>query len=156
MFEISSGLQKEIALTLISKLNGSVLKIYGDPASQAAADALIPVDAHSALGTATLLCTVSVDGIAGAGGVVHFDPTPLDGVIYKEPTEAWLGTNAASGYASFYRLVKTTDSEAASATDIRVQGNVGVMNKDLIVASAYLTSGQEQRVDSFMIGVPKE
>jgi len=66
-------------------------KIYGSPTSQAAADALIPATADAALGSATLLCTVSV---SGGGTGLNMDTTPSSGVLTKAAAEAWYGTNA--------------------------------------------------------------
>lgn len=134
-------------------MSGILLKIYGSATSQAAADALIPATADASIGSATLLCTISVDG-GGTGGT--FDTSPSSGVITKATGETWKGTNVASGYASFYRGVLSADTGALSTTDKRIQGTVGTVGKDLIVATAYLTSGVEQPINSFSIGIPAE
>lgn len=154
-FMISTGVQTHLLTTgdLESAVNGLVFKIYGDATSQSAADALIPDSANDAIGSATLLCTVSVDGL-GTG--VAFDTTPIDGALYKDATETWKGTNVASGYPSFYRLELSTDDGTESTTAIRFQGTVGILpTKDLVVASSYLTTGEEQRIDNYLIGLPK-
>jgi hypothetical protein len=149
--KISKGLQEALALAAISELDGTVVKIYGSPTSQSAADALIPTNAYDAIGSATLLATISVDG-GGTG--VTFETSPINGVIYKNTAETWVGDIVASGYASFYRMELAADDGSSSTSAVRVQGTVGVVGKDLILASAYLTLGQEQRIDSFVLAVP--
>ena len=155
MFKISSGLQYHLMATgsLITALADSVIKIYGSDVSLAAAQALIPATANAAVGSALLLCTVSVDG-NGTG--VTFDPTPINGAIYKNAIELWKGINVASGYPSFYRIQQVSDDGTLSTVNIRAQGSVGQIGTDLVIASAFMTQGQEQRVDSYTIGLPTE
>ena len=152
-FIISTGLQGHLMATadLKSALDGTVIKIYGDAVSQAAANALIPATADAAIGSATLLSTISV---GGAGTGITFEGTPVNGAIVKTAAETWLGTNGNSGYAAFYRIELASDTGALSTTAIRAQGTVGQLNTDLIIAAAYMTSGQEQRIDSYVIGIP--
>lgn len=154
-FKISTALQQHLMGTddLVAALDGKVFHLYGDPVSQAAADALIPANADAAIGAATLLCTVSL-GSTGAG--ISFDPTPIDGIIYKNSGETWSGVVATSGYVSFYRLEDSGDTGALSTVDIRAQGTVGTLLRDLIVANAYLTAGNTQRIDAYGIGIPSE
>jgi hypothetical protein len=132
-------------------VNGGLIKIYGSPTSQAAADALIPATADAALGSATLLCTISVDG-DGTG--LNMDTTPVAGILAKATGESWLGDNVASGYASFYRFAPIADDGTLSTTAKRCQGSVGILGTDLIIASSYMTLGQEQRIDSYVVGMP--
>ena len=133
-------------------MSGYLIKIYGSATSQAAADALIPATADTAIGSATLLCTISISG-GGTGGT--FD-APTSGIITKAAAETWIGTNAASGYASFYRGVLSSDTGVLSTTEKRVQGSVGTVGKDLIIANAYMTSGVVQPINSYSIGFPAE
>lgn len=151
-FMVSTGLRNYMLGTgpFSTGMSGFLIKIYGSATSQAAADALIPATADAAIGSATLLCTVSVNG-GGTGGT--FDAPSL-GVIAKAAAETWTGTNAASGYASFYRGVLSTDTGVLSTTEKRVQGTVGTVGKDLIIANAYMTSGVVQPINSYSIGFP--
>jgi len=153
-FKVSTGLRNYRLGTgsFAAGMSGFLIKIYGSATSQAAADALIPATADAAIGSATLLCTVSVDG-GGTGGAFG---TPASGVIAKAAAETWTGTNVASGYASFYRGVLSTDTGALSTTEKRVQGTVGTVGKDLIIANAYMTSGVVQPINSYSIGDPAE
>lgn len=153
-FLISTGLQTHLITTgdLKTALDGKVIKIYGAAASQAAADALVPGTADAAIGSALLLCTVSVNG-AGTG--ITFEDTPSGGALVKTASETWTGTNVASGYPSFYRLETSGDDGSLSTSAVRCQGTVGQIGTDLIIAANYLTVSQAQDIDSYLIGVPK-
>jgi len=131
-------------------MSGFLIKIYGSATSQAAADALIPATADAAIGSATLLCTISVNG-GGTGGT--FD-APASGVVAKAAAETWTGTNVASGYASFYRGVLSSDTGVLSTTEKRVQGTVGTVSKDLIIGNSYMTIGNVQPINAYNIGFP--
>lgn len=154
-FKISSAFQTHQLVTgsLLAALDGNVIRIYGSAASQAAANALIPAEADDTIDTALLLVTISVNG-AGTG--ISFEATPVDGALYKTSSETWTGTIEASGYASFYRLGASADVDDATTTDIRAQGTVGTLGKDLLIASAYLTLGDDQRIDNYAVGQPSE
>jgi len=153
-FKVSTGLRNYMLGTgpFSTGMSGYLIKIYGSATSQAAADALIPATADTAIGSATLLCTISISG-GGTGGT--FD-APTSGIITKAAAETWIGTNAASGYASFYRGVLSSDTGVLSTTEKRVQGSVGTVGKDLIIANAYMTSGVVQPINSYSIGFPAE
>ena len=154
-FKISTGLANHIMATddVASGLNGGVIKIYGAATSQVDADALVPATANAAIGAALLLVTISNNG-AGTG--ITMDSTPVSGVLYKATGETWLGTVVASGYPSFYRYSAIADAGASSTTEKRVQGSVGVLGTDLVLGSGYLTIANEQRIDSYAIGIPLE
>jgi len=155
-FKISTGLRNYLMGSgddFATGMSGVYIRIYGSATSQAAADALIPATADASIGSATLLCTVSVDGGATGG---TFSATPSSGVITKTVSETWKGTNVASGYASFYRLSAVADTGASSTTERRCQGTVGTLGTDLIIANAYMTSGVEQPINNFSIGMPAE
>lgn len=152
-FLLSTGFKNYMMATddFAAGFNGNLIKIYGSATSQDAANALIPATANAALGSALLLCTISVDG-AGTG--LNMGTTPSSGVLAKSVTETWVGNILASGYASFYRGAPSADDGTSSTTAKRVQGTVGILGTDLVIASAYLTLGQEQRIDSYVVGMP--
>jgi len=154
-FKISPALADEIAELVATDWNAGdrVIKIYGSATSQAAADALIPATAGAAIGSATLLCTISNNS---AGTKITLNTTPTSGVVTKASAETWSGVNAASGYAAFYRAQDISDTGALSTTDKRVQGTVGTIGKDLIIGNAYMTGGNTQRIDSYSLGEPTE
>ncbi|MDA3870691.1 MAG: hypothetical protein PF589_12295 [Gammaproteobacteria bacterium] len=151
-FEISTGVRNAQLIAMAAEMNGGTLKIYGDPVSAAAADALVPASPNDSIGSATLLCTISN---AGAGTGINFEAAPVAGIIAKLSSEEWYGANAASGYASFYRFSAIGDAGGASTTLTRLQGTVDVLNCDLSVASKYLTIAEEQRVDTYYVGMPE-
>lgn len=144
MFKISTGLRNYILATgsLSAGLTLGFINIYAGTE---------PLTADASIGAATLLCTVSVDG--GATGLT-FEAVPAAGVLSKSTTEAWKGTNAATGTASFYRFVAPGDTGVESTTERRAQGTVGILNADLLLASVSLIISQEQRVDFYAIGMP--
>lgn len=140
----STGLRNAMLGTgsLKARLDGKVLKIYAGTA---------PATADSALGGATLLCTVSNDA-TGTG--LTFDGTPINGVLFKSPAQIWRGVNAASGTASFYRLQAIADDDSASTVNERVQGGVGVAGADLNISSVSLTAAASQNIDFYSIELP--
>lgn len=154
--KVSTGLRNHLLVTGSAKaaLDGKVIRMYGSPTSVAAAEALVPATADAGIGTATLLATISVGGVVGAG--VTFDTTATSGVLAKAPAEEWKGTLVASGYFSFCRIGATDDTDAESTTAIRAQLTVGVLGKEVVVSSANKTTGDEQRLDQFYIGIPGE
>lgn len=154
--KVSTGLRNHLLVTGSAKaaLDGKVIRLYGSPASVAAAEALVPATADAGIGTATLLATISVGGVVGAG--VTFDTTATSGVLAKAPAEEWKGTLVASGYFSFCRIGATDDTDAESTAAVRAQLTVGVLGKEVIVSSANKTTGDEQRLDQFYIGIPGE
>ena len=153
--KVSTGLRNHLLVTgsVKAALDGKVIRLYGSPISTAAAEALVPATADAGIGTATLLGTVSVGGV-GTG--VTFDTTAAAGVLAKAPADEWKGTLVASGYFSFCRIGATDDTDAESTTAVRAQLTVGVLGKEVIVSSANKTTGDEQRLDQFYIGLPGE
>ena len=154
--KVSTGLRNHLLVTGSAKaaLDGKVIRLYGSPTSVAAAEALVPATADAGIGTATLLATISVGGVVGAG--VTFDTTATSGVLAKASAEEWKGALVTSGYFSFCRIMATDDTDAESTTAIRAQLTVGVLGKEVIVSSANKTTGDEQRLDQFYVGIPGE
>lgn len=110
-----------------------------------------PSTADAALGGATLLCelTVSGDGLTS----LTFG-TPAGGTISKASGEVWSGTAVATGDGTFFRAVKTTDTEAASTTDLRIQGSVGELGADMNLSDATFTSGTPFTLNYFSVNLP--
>lgn len=143
-FKISTGLRNHLLATgsLKDALDGGVIRVYSG---------VEPADADAALSGNTLLVTISNNG-AGTG--ITLDGTPASGVISKSVSETWKGTNAASGLATFYRFSGLTDAGGSSTSEIRAQGSIAAVGADLNFANPNLTSGSEQRVDTYVIGMP--
>jgi hypothetical protein len=153
--KVSTGMRNHLLTggDVEAGVNGGVLRLYGSPTSQVAADALIPATADAAIGSATLLCTISNNG-GGTG--INMDTSPSGGVLSKASAEVWKGTMAASGYFSFGRFSALADGGGLSTTEKRLQLTVGVLGKEITVSSAYKPSGEEQRIDQFYLGFPAE
>lgn len=134
----STGLKNGLLVTgsLKSLLDLGKLRIFSGP---------VPADADAAE-TGTLLCVISNAGTATG---LTFESTAAAGAVAKKTGETWSGTNVASGTASHYRFVANGDTGAASATDKRIQGTVGLVGADLNLSSLTLTSGAPQTIDYF-------
>ena len=128
------------------------IKFYGSPLSQSAADALIPATADAALGSATLMCTLTVDNDGVTG--MSFYTAAANGVLSKDTTQTVNGTVVATGYYSFVRLVKSGDTGALSTTALRAQLTVGTIGTDVIVTSNYKTLGDDQPLTSAFFAQP--
>ena len=144
MFKISTGLRNHLLTgdDLAAGLNGGVIRMYSGTE---------PATADASIGTATLMVTISNNG-AGTG--INFEATPASGILSKATAEVWLGTLVATGNYSFYRFSSLTDDGSESLVEKRVQGTIGVLNEDLLVSSVSKTLGDEQRIDSYAIGMP--
>ena len=134
--DFSTGLRNFCAGTgsLYEALTGLVLSVYSgtDPGS-----------ADAALGSATLLCTYSGDGVANAP--LLWNPTPVDGAVIKDDGQGWSGTGVGNGNGAFFRLHAPADTGASSTSSIRIHGTVGISGADL-----NLTNGT-----SFSVGAPQ-
>lgn len=144
MFIVSTALRNHLLATgaLDDGLNGGVIRMY---------TGTIPTSADASLGTAVLKCTISLNK-TGAG--INFEAAPVSGVLAKSSSETWLGEVVAAGDYSFYRFSSLTDDGSESTTEKRLQGTIGVLNADLLVGDIALAVGQEQRVDSYYVGMP--
>lgn len=140
----SNGLRNAMLVTdpFRTLMNLSVLKIYAGTE---------PATADAALGGATLLCTVTNNGTATG---LTFETSATDGVVTKTVAEVWRGTNAASGTATFCRLVTSSDDGLASTSQYRVQGTVGVVGAQLNLSSTSLVASATQDIDFFAVALP--
>jgi len=134
-------------------INGKVIKIYGSTVSLAEALTFVPATAGASIGSATLLCTVSLNG-AGTG--VNLATTSSSGVIAKASAEVWQGDYVATGYPSFARIVDAADAGGVATTEKRLQLTVGTVGKEMIISTALKTLGDTQRIDAAFFGVPAE
>lgn len=151
MFMISTGVQELLLQALNTAFSGSmVMRIYSGT---------VPTNAHDSLGSAVLLREVSA---TGTGTAVNFEAATVNGMLVKETTETWSGTNEAfSGgplTATFYRIViEATDTGAASSTELRFQGSVGEADADLVLGSTSLTaSADDPAIGIYRVGLPTD
>jgi len=143
-FQVSTGLRDYMLDTGSFKaaMDLGFLKIY---------EGAVPADADASLGAAGLLCTLSVDGL-GTG--LTWESAAVSGVLSKTVAETWQGTNTDSGTASFFRFVTAADTGAASTTEMRVQGTVGLVGAELNLSSVTLTVSAVQTVNHFNVALP--
>lgn len=120
---------------------GSEIRIYDGP---------VPADADAAIGGATLLVTIK----NGSSGIT-FEATPSGGILEKNASETWGGTNVATGSPSFYRHVLTADDGALSTTAPRYQGTVAVAGADMNLTNSMLTSGAPQTLPAHAVALPR-
>lgn len=112
----------------------------------------IPTTPDDAINPAnhTLLLTVYGDGIAAGLNL----GTASGGSINKAAGETWAGTVLASGNAVWFRHVGSADTGAASTTEPRLQGRVGVAGAELNISSLALTAGDTRTVNYANIAFP--
>lgn len=144
----STGLRNKLLDTgsLKSILAGGFIHVYSSTVSNipATADAAVDPAVH------TKLLTVYGDGISEGLSL----GTASSGAIGKDPGETWAGTVLATGNAVFFRYVAPGDTGAASTTQDRLQGRVGVSGAELNISSLALTSGQTQAINFISISQP--
>lgn len=140
----STGLRNKLLDTnpLRTVLNLGFIKIYAGTA---------PTSADDAIGAATLLCTLS-NNSTGTG--LTFEAAASAGNLLKKSSEVWSGVNGAGGVASFYRHVAPGDTGAASTTEARVQGVVGLSGADMNMTSTTLSNGATQTLDFYLLSLP--
>lgn len=140
--KLSTGLRNTIlgVSSLKAALAGGQLMIYSGT---------VPADADQALGSAVLLSTIK-----NGGSGVNFDTAAVAGSIPKAPGETWSGVNVATGAATFFRHVLSSDTGALSTTALRIQGTVAVAGGDLNLTSVSLSSGATQTVDAYNVAQP--
>lgn len=142
-FKFSTELRRQqcVVGSLKSALDGGVIRLYSGP---------VPVTADAALSGNTVLCEISA---GGTGTGVTFEPTAASATLTKSLSEVWQGNNTASGVATFFRLVKPSDSNTAGTTEARIQGTVGGPAADLTISNASLILGAPQRLEYFAISL---
>lgn len=140
----STGLRNHMLASgsLKGALDGGEIRIYAGT---------VPATADAAIGSATLLCTITLEG--GATGIT-FAAAAADGVLQKNASEEWSGTNADSGTATFFRHVIDSDDGSASTTALRIQGTVNTVGADLNLSSTSLVAAAEQTIDYYSVAIP--
>ena len=135
----STGLLNGLLVTgaLRALLGGGKLRIFGGS---------VPADADAAE-TGTLLCVIT-NNDTGTG--LTFETTASAGTLSKTSSELWRGTVGTGGLATYFRFVGASDTGAASTTDIRLQGNVGVAGADMNLSNPTLVAASVQTIQSFI------
>lgn len=145
-FKASTGFITSVLNTGSVKalLDTMIIKVYGgtEPTSADAAST----------GTANVLWTIK-DGTDALTWTLNTDVSPP--VLEKASTDTWSGATAA-GTATYFRILKTDDTEGSSTSEARLQGTVGATLStatDLYVASTTFTTGTKT-LASFNASIP--
>lgn len=144
-FEVSVGTRNSLLAQLQSDLSLGKIQIYDDSAATPAS----PGDAVPA--GAVLLAEITNNGTATG---ITFD-APSGGVLSKAAAETWKGTILATGTATWYRHVSSTDTGALSTTEVRLQGSIGLVGTDIVVADTSFIIANEQVIDYYVVGLPE-
>ncbi len=144
-FELSEGARNSLLTQLQSDLSLGKIQMYDNSAA-------IPANPGDAVPAgAVLLVEITNNGTATG---LTFD-APSGGVMAKAAAETWKGTILATGTVSWYRHVSSTDTGALSTTEIRLQGTVGLIGTDIVVADKNLIISNEQALDYYVVGLPE-
>lgn len=140
----STGLRNKMLDTgsLKATLGTGFVKIYAGTEPATANDAL----------TGTTLLTIISNNSTATG--VTFEAVAIAGVLSKTAAEVWSGLNAASGVATFYRHVASTDTGAVSTTEARIQGSCAVAGGDMNLTNTTLSSGATHTLDFYQVNLP--
>ena len=143
-FQVSTGLRNYMLDTGSFKaaMDLGLLRIY---------EGTVPTSVEDALGVATILCEVTVDGL-GTGGT--WEASAASGIISKNTAETWQGVNSDSGTATFFRFVQPVDTGTADPAELRIQGLVGLVGAELNLSSVTLTVGATQTINHFNVALP--
>ncbi len=142
-FKYSTGFKNNVLDTgsVKSTFDGSYIKLYSGTPPASADDAIS--------GDSTLLNTYTV-GDDGSTGLT-LESAASDGQINKNSGEAWEGTAAASGTATYFRVEPQSDDQSQSTSFQRIQGTVGGGGADLFLANTSIVSGNTYVLDFFSL-----
>ena len=142
--QFSSGLRDHLLISgsFKSALDGGVIRIYAGT---------MPATANADSSSLTVLCTISLDA-TGTG--VTWGSTVTAGILSKNTTEVWRGLIDNTGTATFFRFMAISDTGAASTTDKRVQGTIGLVGADLNFSNVSLVAGDYRVIGSLNVTLP--
>ncbi len=142
--QFSSGLRDHLLISgsFKSALDGGVIRIYAGT---------MPATADADSSSLTVLCTISLDA-TGTG--LTWGSTVTAGILSKNTTEVWRGLIANTGTATFFRFMAISDTGAASTTDKRVQGTIGLVGADLNFSNVNLVAGNYRVIGSLNVTLP--
>ncbi|MDO5691114.1 MAG: hypothetical protein Q4G70_01360 [Pseudomonadota bacterium] len=142
--KLSTGLASELANSKSASLGGGFIDIYAGP---------VPPSADASIGSATLLCRLTLNGDNSTG----LDLSTEGRFLRKPPGAVWSGTGVAAGVATFYRHVKPGDDGTASTTAIREQGVIGLTPPaDMVLMSVTFDVGTPFPLDRYLMEQPLE
>lgn len=134
---------------LYELFNDGVIEIYSGTR---------PTTADSAVGSATLLGTVTQNGGAFTPGSATNGlslGTPADRSVDKNSSEVWQFTAVASGTATWFRLKgNATDTGAASTSLPRIDGTISAFGGDATLTDTSIVSGNVYTFNKFKFTWP--
>ena len=141
---LSSGVSTGLAGTegIKSIFNGGLVDIYtgGQPASADYAE------------TGSKLVRISlISGTSATSGLTF--GTAAAGLLPKS-SATWSGLISLAGVAGWFRLYGTGGTSGSSASERRIDGNVGVSGSDLVLSNTSLSLNATLTIDTFTLGVP--
>lgn len=145
-FKASTGFISSVLATGSVKalLDTMILQVYSGA---------VPTSADAAsTGTAAVLWTIK-DGTDVLTWTLNTSVSPP--VLEKASTDTWSGATAA-GTATYFRILRTDDTEGSSTSLPRLQGEVGATLStatDLYVSSTTFTTGTKT-LASFSVSIP--
>ena len=145
MAKFSTGLRNGMLATSSFKtlVDGGRLYLYAGTE---------PATADAAIGSATLLATLTESG-DGTTGLTF--GTASAGVISKAAAEVWSTTSITTGgVAAFWRLQASDDAGDASTSAVRVQGSIGGVDADMLLGNTTLVSGEPFSLSYFNVALP--
>lgn len=107
----------------------------------------VPASADAGVGSATLLVALKT------GGTTGLNLEMVGAVLSKPAMDTWQGTVAATGQATFYRLVKGGDLDDTNTTAVRIQGSVAQVGADVNLASINLVTSAPQDLKDYVINI---
>lgn len=140
-FKFSTEIRRQQCFSgsLKSILDGCVIRFYSGP---------IPSGPDSALAGNDLLCEITA-----GGDPLTFETGSTTPTLTKNLSEIWQGNAVKSGYATFFRMVKQSDTGTNSTSEVRIQGTVGGPADDLTISNPTFVNGSPQRIEYFAIAV---
>lgn len=141
---LTTGLRTELAGTtgLKAILNGGCIDIYsgGQPT----------IADYAETGIKLVRITVA-SGAVGTAGLTY--GTAAAGVLPKS-ADVWSGVVLVAGVAGYFRNYGTAATSGSSASEKRIDGNVGVSGSDMLLANTSLVAGATLTIDTFSLEVP--
>jgi hypothetical protein len=134
----------------VATSSAAIVTITALPGTGTSPNALVV--ATTVTGSVTATAANMASGAAGSNGLTYAGC--VAGVLSKG-SGVWSGVNAASGTATYFRLLSSVaDAGALSTTLMRIQGTCGISGADYNMSSTTLTSGYTHTVDGFSLTLP--
>lgn len=142
--KLSTGARNGLASTkgLKEMFDGGYIDIYtgAQPSSPDYAET----------GSKLVRVTIASGNVSTAGLVFG---TAASGVLPKSAS-VFSGVIELAGIAGYFRLYGTGGTSGSSATEVRIDGNVGVSGSDLVLANTSLVLASTFTIDTFSLEVP--